>query len=81
MRGPAGSSPGKYALYSSSERTSLTCTVECSSCREETRVSYLELAALMFPVHLHLPMLRYHHSWFRCPACGRRTWVRLHFDR
>jgi hypothetical protein len=72
---------GKHALYSGSERRPMTCTVECSACREETRVSYLELAALMFPVHVHLPFVRYHHSWLRCPACGQRTWVRLHFDR
>jgi predicted RNA-binding Zn-ribbon protein involved in translation (DUF1610 family) len=35
----------------------------------------------MFPLHFHLPFVRYHHSWFRCPACGQRTWVRIHFDR
>lgn len=69
---------GKYALYSASERRPFSVTVECSSCREETRVSYVELAALMFPINLHLPLLRYHTSWFRCPACGRRTWLRIH---
>lgn len=73
--------PTRYALYSASERRPFTCTVECSSCKEETRVSYLELAALMFPIHVHLPLLRYHHSWFRCPACGQRRWVRVHFNR
>jgi hypothetical protein len=72
---------GKHVLYSKTERKSLTCTIECSSCYEETRVNPLELAALMFPVHLHLPLVRYHHSWFRCPACGRRTWLRIHLDR
>lgn len=71
----------KHALYTKPERKPMTCTVECSSCREETRVSYVELAALMFPVHFHVPLVRYHHSWFRCPACGRRTWVRVHLDR
>jgi hypothetical protein len=77
----AGTSRGKYALYSASERRPFTCTVECSSCREETRVSYIELAALLFPVHFHVPLLRYHYSWFRCPACGRRTWLRVHPTR
>lgn len=73
---------GRYALYSASEKRPYTCTVECSACREETRVSYLELAVLMFPFHFHLPPpLRYHHSWFRCPACGRRTWLKVHLDR
>lgn len=72
---------GKHVLYSQTERKSGTVTVECSSCYEETRVNLLELAALMFPVHFHLPLVRYHHSWFRCPACGRRTWMRIHLDR
>lgn len=72
---------GKYALYSRSDRRPITCTVECSACREETRVSYFELAALLFPIHFHLPLLRYHFSWFRCPACGRRTWLRIHPSR
>ncbi len=81
MTGPGASSPGKYALYSATEKSRFTCTVECSSCREETRVSYIELAALLFPVHFHLPLVKYHHSWFRCPACGRRTWLRIHLDR
>ena len=73
---------GKHALYSAGERRPLTCTVECSQCREETRVGYLELAALLFPVHFHLPpFLRYHHSWLRCPSCGRRAWVKIHLNR
>jgi hypothetical protein len=71
----------KHDLYSTGERSLLSCTVECSSCREETRVSYVELAALMFPIHVHVPFLRYHHSWFRCPACGDRTWMRIHLGR
>jgi hypothetical protein len=79
--GPGASTPGKYALYSASEKKSFSCTVECSSCREETRVSYLELAALLWPVHFHVPMLKYHFSWFKCPSCGRRTWLRVHLDR
>jgi hypothetical protein len=82
VTGPGSSTPGKYALYSAAEeKRPLSCTVECSSCREETRVSYLELAALMFPVHFHVPLLRYHFSWFRCPSCGKRTWLRVHLDR
>jgi len=80
MSGP--SETGRHALYSAGERRPFTATVECSSCREETRVSYVELGALMFPLHFHLPPIwRYYSSWFRCPACGDRTWVRIHFDR
>lgn len=81
MTGPGATTPGKYALYSATEKSRFTCTVECSSCLEETRVNYLELAALMVPLHFHVPFLKYHHSWFRCPACGRRTWLRVHLDR
>ncbi|HEX2051633.1 MAG TPA: hypothetical protein VHJ34_13525 [Actinomycetota bacterium] len=44
-------------------------------------MSYLELAVLLFPIHFHLPLLRDYPSWFRCPACGRRTWMRVHLDR
>jgi hypothetical protein len=72
---------GKHALYSSTERKPRTLTVECSACREETRVSYIELAALLFPMHFHVPVVKYHHSWFKCPACGKRTWLRVHLDR
>ena len=71
----------KYVLYSSTERKPHSCTVECSSCREETRVTYVELAALLFPIHFHVLPLRYHTSWFRCPACGTRTWMRIHMSR
>lgn len=73
--------PNRHMLYSASEKKRFTCTVECSSCRDETRVSYLELAALLFPVHLHVLPLKYHNSWFRCPSCGERTWLRIHPGR
>lgn len=72
---------GRYALYSATSRKPMTCTVECSSCREETRVNYLELAALLWPLHFHVPLVRYHFSWLKCPNCGKRTWVRIHLDR
>ncbi len=72
---------GRYSLYSATEKRRFTLTVECSACNDETRVTYLELAALLWPFSVHLPWLKYHHSWFRCPACGRRTWLRIHLDR
>jgi len=76
-----GPTPDRHALYSATERRPFTCTVECSSCRDETRVTYMELVALLFPVHFHTPLIRYYSSWLRCPACGRRSWCRIHGRR
>lgn len=54
-----------------------TVTVRCSACGVTT--SLTPWAALRAAVpSLHLPLLRKAHpSWMRCPACARRTWVRL----
>lgn len=51
--------------------------VECSSCLRDSPVSALELVRAALPFSLHLPMLRRYPSLIRCPACGRRTWVRI----
>ena len=51
--------------------------VECSSCLKETPVSPLDLVKSAFPMSIHLPFVRRYHSFMRCPACGRRTWVRV----
>jgi uncharacterized protein with PIN domain len=51
--------------------------VECSSCLKETAVSPLDLVKSAFPLSIHLPLVRKYHSFMRCPACGRRTWVRV----
>jgi hypothetical protein len=40
-------------------------------------VSPRRLATLALP-SVHLPMIRRDHpSWMRCPACGKRTWVKI----
>jgi hypothetical protein len=68
------------ALFSSPEpepAPGATLVVECSSCLKETPVSPLDLIRAALPVSLHLPFVRRYHSYLRCPACGRRTWVRL----
>jgi uncharacterized protein with PIN domain len=69
---------GKMALFSSERpgRAFGALSVECSSCARETPVSPVEAARAAFPLSLHVPFRRYH-SFMRCPACGRRTWVRL----
>jgi hypothetical protein len=70
---------GKRALFTSDvqQATFGTATVECSSCEQTTTVTARQLARLSLP-SVHLPVVkRSHPSWLRCPACGRRTWVKL----
>ena len=72
---------GRMALFSSTEpeppgpKRSLVVT--CSSCLAETRVSPTDLAKAALPFSVHLPLVRRYHSFIRCPACGRRAWVRV----
>jgi hypothetical protein len=70
---------GKMALFSGEEeRRSLgTFVLECSSCKRETPVSGAGLVRAALPFSLHLPLVRRFSSYMRCPACGRRTWLRL----
>lgn len=65
-------------------------SVECSSCGQTTVLSPAQAVRAAFP-SLHLGVAvgrrgaahgvrltrRPYPSWMRCPACGRRTWVRL----
>ena len=70
---------GRRALYSDAQQPPAlgTVTITCSACEETSVVTPLGLVPLALP-SLHLPLLRRgHSSWMRCPACGRRTWVRL----
>jgi hypothetical protein len=80
LAGIGGRDPlGKMALFSkeSEGRPFGTLFVECSTCARETPVSALEAARAALPLSVHLPLVRRFHSFMRCPACGRRTWVRL----
>jgi len=70
---------GKRALFTSDVQPAAfgTATVECSSCGQTTTVTARQLVGLSVP-SVHLPLLRRgHSSWLRCPACDRRTWVKL----
>lgn len=49
---------------------------ECSSCATTTRMTLLEAARAHFPIWAWVPVLHNSH-WMRCPACSKRTWVRL----
>lgn len=79
--GPPESDPlGRMALYSSGERQTPALglfIVECSSCRRETPLSPLQLARASLPFSIHLPIVKRYQSYMRCPACGRRTWLRV----
>jgi hypothetical protein len=76
----AGDPLGKAALYSSGAQESSsglgTFLVECSTCRRETPVVAGDLVRLGLP-SFHLPFVKRFPSLMRCPACGRRTWVRV----
>lgn len=70
---------GRRALYSDAQQPPAfgAVTITCSSCGEQSVATPLGLVTLALP-SVHLPLLRRGHpSWMRCPACGRRTWVRL----
>jgi uncharacterized protein with PIN domain len=73
---------GRMALFSDPEPEAPPeehLFVECSSCLKETPVSPLDLVKSALPLSIHLPLLRRHPSFMRCPACGRRTWVRVRY--
>jgi uncharacterized protein with PIN domain len=77
---PARDPMGKMALFSSQSgaRSAMgSFIVDCSTCRRETPVSLGHLVRSALPFSLHLPLLRRYHSFMQCPACGRRTWVRV----
>jgi len=70
---------GRQSLYSVAEQPPAlgAVTVECSGCGQTSVVTPRALLRLAVP-SVHLPLLRGRHfSWLRCPACDRRTWVRL----
>lgn len=72
---------GRMALFSSTEPEPAGpkrgLMVTCSSCLAETRVSPADLAKAALPFSVHLPFVRRYHSFIRCPACGRRAWMRV----
>jgi hypothetical protein len=75
-------SEGKRALFSAgSDEPEVpplgTIKVHCSRCDSTSVLTPRQALTAALP-SVHLPFLRGDHpSWMRCPACGRRTWVRL----
>ena len=78
---PARDPLGKAALFSDVRRPG-TLIVECGTCGESTRVSYVDfaLANLPFSVWLPLPGLQFNRR-MTCPACEEWTWVRAHWTQ
>jgi hypothetical protein len=72
---------GKRALFSADVPPSApqfgAVSVTCSGCQATTVLTPGQaLVSALRSVHLPL-VRRGHPSWMRCPACGRRTWVRV----
>jgi predicted RNA-binding Zn-ribbon protein involved in translation (DUF1610 family) len=75
---------GKRALFSAvpaaaegSEPAFGAVTFHCSACGAATVQPAIQALRSLVP-SLHLPILRRRYpSWARCPACGKRTWLRL----
>ena len=75
---------GKRALFSTEAPPPSSVpfgalTVTCSDCRVTTAMTFgAAITAAVPSVHLFLVRKNYP-SWMRCPACKRRTWVKLGF--
>lgn len=70
---------GRRTLFTVAEQPPClgAVTVHCSGCRVTSVLSPRKIVTLALP-SLHLPLIkRGFPSWMRCPACRRRTWVRL----
>jgi hypothetical protein len=70
---------GRQTLFSAGDADAGfgTIKISCSRCHETTAVSPMHLLRLGLP-SLHLPLLRRGFpSYLSCPACGRRSWVKL----
>jgi hypothetical protein len=80
LAAPRPSDPqGRRSLYSVVNQAPAlgSVSIRCSSCRRTSTVTPRQLLGLAAP-SLHLPLVkRGHPSWMRCPACEKRTWVRL----
>jgi hypothetical protein len=79
---PRADRQGKSALFSAGDPAQVlgafgTVTVRCSACKVTTSLTpWAAMWAALPSLHLP-PPLREYPSWMRCPACSRRTWVRL----
>jgi len=81
---PPPGADGKESLYSASAeppggtRQWGTVVLDCSSCGEKRRVTWMEFAWRHLPFWVWIPWLRYS-RWMSCPACHQRTWLGVQF--
>lgn len=70
--GPAPSRP----THSDDDRQPGPVTIECSRCGAATRVGIGDVLRRLFRLSLWVPGRTYSRR-LTCPACSRRSWVRL----
>jgi hypothetical protein len=68
--------PDKRALFSTPKPLASPISLDCSSCHEQSHVSYAGFVRLHVPFWLWIPG-RPFSQLMRCPACERRTWMRV----
>lgn len=78
---PRPDQEGKSALFSSPVTAAAAplgaITLACSGCLVTTSLTPWRAMLAAVP-SLHLPIVRKSYpSWMRCPACRKRTWVRV----
>lgn len=73
---PDDSAAGRAALFSTSGRRLGTLVVECSHCGAHSRIDYADFVRRHLPFWAWIPG-REHSRLLRCPACERRTWLRV----
>ena len=67
---------GKKALFSDRWSLGALITVDCSMCDRRTEVNVGEALLRFLRLGLLVPTREYPVR-MRCPACGRRSWVKL----
>lgn len=73
---PPSDVDGKQALFRPGHRPSGPVTVECSRCGATTRIGAADALRRLAGLSLWVPGRTYSRR-LRCPACHRRSWVRL----
>jgi hypothetical protein len=67
---------GKRALFSAADEPGGPVVVDCSRCEVTSRIRADDALRRMLSFSLWIPGRTYSRH-LRCPACGRRSWVRV----